>query len=172
MSTRPDQPGQAAGREPLSAQDEAALRAELEEVSQRAVEAMEGGVPAGWRAGVVGLVGSFVLYVGLILALTFPFPGERTRPETAQQAVVGLGLLAVGVLMVRPASAPAVRGWREAVVLRRRLVEIRALLPAGTAGHGLYRRFIDRRYGHPLIAWLLAIPMFLVMVLPIILRRL
>lgn len=173
MSTAPDQPRHAAGREPLSAQDEAALRAELEEVSERAVDAMIISEPVGWRAMLAAFVGSFVMFVGLVEALTYPFPGEgRTRPDSLRESLVGLALLAVGALLVLPASRGTVRGWREAARLRRRLVEIRALLPPGTAGPGLYRRFIDNRYRHPVFAVLFGIVLFLVLIVPILQRRL
>lgn len=169
-STTPDP---AAGRESLSAQDEAALRAELEEVLEGAVDAMEEREPVGWRVLTAGFLGGLLLFVGLIPVAAFVFPSEgSTRGENQPEVMVGLILLAVGFLLVRPGSRGVVRGYREAIRLRRRAVEIRAQLPPGTAGQGIYRRFINRRFGHPVVAWLFAIPMFMVFVLPVILRRL
>lgn len=130
--------------------DEAAVRAELEDVRSSVVELWDDGdAPTGHE--VVGtVVGSFALATALLLTgIVLTNLGEEPAGALAAVAVLAVLLLAVTVRGFRSPVRRRVHLYREVRRLRRRERELIARLPAGTAGRGSYRRYYVERFSNP-----------------------
>lgn len=132
--------------------DEAAVRAELEEVRSSVVELwQEGDAPTG-REVLGTLVGGFALGIALLLVgIVLTNLGEEPAGALAAVAVLALLLIAVAVRGFRSPVRRRAHLYREVRRLRRRERELVALLPAGTAGRGSYPRYYVARFSNPIM---------------------
>lgn len=155
-----------------AAADEAALRRELDEVRDGIVECWGEMEDDSGREILWMLLGALPAFVALIFVAVFLFPADGdTRQDNLPLLVASVPLLAFAAFCMRGKIRRWVGGRRKVRGLRAREREIVALLPAGPNGPTAYRRWVDSKFGHPVLMALLASAMFMVFVLPILLRR-
>ena len=135
---------------PAVPQDEAAVRAELEDVRTQVVLQWDGGDTASLREAAGIAFGGFAVAAAcLLLGVVVTNLGEEPAGALAAVTVLALLLLAGAARGFWSPVRQRVHMYREVRRLRRRERELVALLPAGTAGHGSYRRYYVRRFSDP-----------------------
>lgn len=137
--------------------DEAAVRAELDDVRRQVVELWHDGDAATGREMVGSVLGGVAFSVtALLTGILLTNLGEE--PPGALAAVAGLDLL-LGFATYRCFRSTVRRRvhlYRDVRRLRRRERELAAMLPAGTAGPSSYRRYYADRFGNPALLVLYA----------------
>ena len=118
------------------------LRAELSAVRDEAVEQLERGEALGFGEMLGCIAGGMLLAAGLIALLA-------GLSRSAPLAVVGIVLLLLALLALRPVIRRQRTMLREVRRLRRSERELLAQLPAGDHGPGVLSRYYKRRFGSP-----------------------
>ena len=134
----------------MTAVDEQALRAELEQVRAQVVGLWQDGDAATGREYLATVVGSLALpAAALLTGIVVTNVGEEPAGALAAVSVLALLLWCVTVRAFRSPVRRRVHIYREVRRLRRRERELAGLLPAGSAGANSYRRYYGQRFGNP-----------------------
>ena len=152
--------------------EHAALLAELDEVRDAIVDRWSEGEASTGRELLGAVLAAVPLLFVVVVVVAFLFPPEGvTRQDNLPQLLVGIPVAVLAAWLLRGTIRRQRAAFRAARRLRRREREILAALPPGRYGQSAYRRWIDNRFGHPALFALFASAMFMVFVLPVLIRR-